>query len=150
MNERIAGGVVEAWRDRVRHLEGHVIDEVDGIVVCLSNLPTPDQQAALVEREPLDAMRALADAEAIFLANGQALGILVQRRRHESVERALREYGLTVLMTEPAMAIRVADVSPPVVPAGVEIVPVIDAELLGRLVDVEVRSFGSEPIVAER
>jgi predicted GNAT family acetyltransferase len=147
--ERIATGTVEAWRDRVRHLEGHVIDEVDGIVVCLSNLPAPDQQAALVEREPMDTMRALADAEAIFRANGQSFGILVQRRRHESVDRALREYG-TVVMTEPAMAIRVADVSPAVVPAGVEIVPVTDAELLGRLVDVEVRSFGSKRTVAER
>src|ERR671910_2632264 len=131
VTERIAGGVVEAWRDRVRHLEGHVIDEADGIVVCLSNLPTPDQQAALIEREPLDAMRALDDAEAIFRANGQSFGILVQSRRHESVDPALREYGLTVVMTEPAMAIGVADVSPAVVPAGVEIVRVTDAEFLG-------------------
>ena len=126
VTERIARGVVEAWRDRVRHLDGHVIDEVDGIVVCLSNLPAPDQQAALIEREPLDAMRALSDAEAIFRENGQSFGILVQRRRHESVDRALRQYGLTVIMTEPAMAIRVADVSPAVVPAGVEIVRVSD------------------------
>src|ERR671919_2676485 len=150
VTERIAGGVVEAWRDRVRHLNGHVIDEADGIVVCLSNLPAPDQQAALIEREPLDAVRALADAEAIFRANGRSLGLLVQRRRHESVDRALREYRLTVVMTEPAMAIGVADVLPAVVPAEVEIVRVTDAELLGRLVDVEVRSFGSEPVVAER
>lgn len=150
VTERVATGIVEAWRDRVRHLDGHVIDEVDGIVVCLSNLPAPDQQAALVEREPVDAMRALADAEAIFETNGQSFGILVQRRRHETVDRALREYGLSVIMTEPAMAIRVADVSPGVVPAGVEIVPVTDAELLGRLVDVEVRSFGSDRAVARR
>jgi predicted GNAT family acetyltransferase len=150
LGERISEGMVEAWRDRVRHLDGHVIDEIDGIVVCLSNLPARDQQAALVEREPGDAMRALADAEAIFRANEQSFGILVQRRRHASVDRALRESGLAVLMTEPAMAIRVADVSAAVVPPGVEIVPVTDAELLGRLVDVEVRSFGSEPGVAKR
>lgn len=150
VTERIAEGVVEAWRDRVRHLDGHVIDEVDGIVVCLSNLPAPDQQAALIEREPLHAIRALADAEAIFRANGQSLGILVQRRRHELVDGALREYGLAIVMTEPAMAIGVADVSSAEVPAGVEIVRVTDAELLGRLVDVEVRSFESEPGVAKR
>jgi predicted GNAT family acetyltransferase len=150
LGERIAEGIVEAWRDRVRHLVGHVIEEVDGIVVCLSNLPARDQQAALVRDEPRDAMRALADAEAIFRANGQSFGILVQRQRHGSVDRALREYGLTVVMTEPAMAIGVGDVSPAVVPAGVEIVRVTAAELLGRLVDVEVRTFGSDPIVAER
>ena len=148
--ERIATGTVEAWRDRVRHLDGHVIDEVDGIAVCLSNLPAPDQQAGLVEREPLDAARALGDAEAIFRANDQSLGMFVQRGRHASVDRALREYGLTIIVTEPAMAIRTAEVSLPVVPAGVEIVPVTDADLLGRLVDVEVSSFGSERAVAKR
>jgi predicted GNAT family acetyltransferase len=150
VTDRIATGTAEAWRDRVRHLDGHVIDEVDGIVVCLSNLPAPDQQAALVEREPLDAMRALADSEEIFRANGQSFGMLVQRGRHASVDRALREYGPTVIMTEPAMAIRRADVAPALVPAEVEIRPVTDAELLGRLVDVEVSSFGSEPSVAKR
>ena len=150
LGERIAEGMVEAWRDRVRHLDGHVIDEADGIVVCLSNLPARDQQAALVRGEPRDAVRALADAEAIFRANGQSFGILVQRRRHESVDRALRKSGLIVVTTEPAMAIRVADLSPAVVPAGVQILPVTDAELLVRLVDVEVPSFGSEPGVAKR
>jgi predicted GNAT family acetyltransferase len=148
--ERIAVGTVEAWRDRVRHLDGHVMDEVDGVVLCLSNLPAPDQQAALVLHEPRDATRALADADAIFRANGQALGVLVQRGRHASVDRALREFGLAVVMTEPAMAVGIADVSSPVLPAGVEVVPVTDGDLLGRLVDVEVRSFGSERRVARR
>jgi predicted GNAT family acetyltransferase len=150
LGKRIAEGVVAAWRDRVRHLDGHVIDEVDGIVVCLSNLPARDQQAALVVREPRDPMRALGDAEAIFRANGQDFGVLVQRGRHATVDRTLRQYGLKVVMTEPAMVIRVDDVARPVAPSVVEIVPVIDAELLARLVDVEVRSFGSEPAVAER
>jgi predicted GNAT family acetyltransferase len=150
IGERIAEGMVAAWRDRVRHLDGHVVDEVDGVVVCLSNLPARDQQAALVLREPRDARRALAGAEAIFREHGQAFGLLVARGRHESVDRTVHEHGLTTVMTEPAMVARAADVASPSVPANVEIVRVTDAEHLARLVDVEVRSFGSEPAVAKR
>jgi len=147
--ERIADGMVAAWRDRVRHIEGHVIAEVDGIVVCLSNLPAGDQQAALVDREPRDALAALADAEDIFGSNGQALGVVVEQGRHESVDRAVREYGLSLAMTEPAMAVAVADVAPPIVPAGIDVIRVSEPEGLTGLVDVEVRSFGTERRVAE-
>jgi predicted GNAT family acetyltransferase len=66
------------------------------------------------------------------------------------VDRAVREHGLTTVMTEPAMVARAADVARPSVPANVEIVRVTDAELLARLVDVEVRSFETEREVAER
>jgi len=150
LGERIAEGMVAAWRDRVRHIDGHVIDEVDGIVVCLSNVPARDQQAALVHREPRDALAALADAEAVFRSHGESLGILVQRGRHGSVDAAVREFGLAVAMSEPAMVVSVTSVAPPAVLADVEIVRVLDPGLLAALVDVEVRAFGTERAVAER
>jgi GNAT superfamily N-acetyltransferase len=147
--ERIAEGMVAVWRDRVRHIDGHVIDEYDGIVVCLSNL-APDQNAALVQREPQDALDALAHAERIFGSREQAFGIDVERGRHASVDRAVRERGLGIVMTEPAMAVRVDDVAPPVVPAGVDLVRVTEPELLSQLVDVEIGSFDTDRAVVER
>jgi predicted GNAT family acetyltransferase len=150
VGERIADGMVAAWRDRVRHIDGHVIDTVDGLVVCLSNLPAGDQQAALVEREPRDAPAALDQAEGIFRANQQALGVVIERGRHASVDRGVRALGLRLAMSEPAMVVRVDDVESPVLPTSIDITRVLEPESLGRLVDVEMRSFDTDRTVAER
>jgi GNAT superfamily N-acetyltransferase len=149
VNERIAEGMVAFWRDRVRHLDGHAIHEVDGLVVCLSNLPDDAQNVALIEREPVDARAALADAERVFDAHGRSLGLYVERGRHPSVESEFRAIGLEVATARPAMAVGVDYVEPPQVPGGVEVVRVTEPGLLAALVDVEVASFGTERPVAE-
>jgi ribosomal protein S18 acetylase RimI-like enzyme len=149
IGERIADGMVATWRDRVRHLDGHVIDEVDGIVVCLSKL-APDQNAALVHREPRDASDAVARAEHIFRLHAQAFGIVIERGRYGLVDGAVREHGLQLAMTEPAMAIGLGDVAPPVPPPTVDLVRVTEPQDLSELVEVEVGSFDTDRVVAER
>jgi GNAT superfamily N-acetyltransferase len=133
----------------VRHLEGHVLQEVDGVVVCLTNLPDDEQNAALIEREPADAAAALARAERIFVDHGRSLGFDVGRGRHPDVDAALRAMGLELVASRPAMAMRVDDVAPPQVPGGVEILRVTDPQLLADLVEVEVGAFETDRIVAE-
>lgn len=141
IEERIAAGMVAYWRDRVRHLDGHVIHEVDGVVVCLSNLPDDEQNATLIEREPKDAAAALSQAERVFRAHGRNLGVDVERGRHPNVDAALRAMGLEVVVTRPAMAVRVEEVAPPQVPEVVELVRVTEPGLLADLVEVEIAAF---------
>ena len=149
IEERIATGLVAFWRDRVRHLSGHVIHETDGVVVCLTGLDDDEQNTALIEREPEDAAAALEEAERVFRSHGRSLGVDVERGRHPAVDAALRAMGLEMVATRPAMAIPVGDVVPAQVPEGVEIARVNDPELLADLVEVEVGAFETDRAVAE-
>jgi predicted GNAT family acetyltransferase len=141
--------MVAFWRDRVRHLDEHVLHEVDGVVACLTGLDDDEQNAALIEREPKDASAALSEAERIFQNHGRSLGVDVERGRHPDVDAALGAMGLELVATRPAMAIRVDDVASPQVPVGVEILRVTDPQLLTGLVEVEVGAFETDRAVAE-
>jgi GNAT superfamily N-acetyltransferase len=149
IEERIATGMVAFWRDRVRHLPGHVMHEVDGVVVCLTGLDDDEQNTALIEREPEDAAAALAEAERVFRTHGRSLGTDVARDRHPDVDAALRAMGLEIVATRPAMAMRVQDVEPAHVPDGVEIVRVTEPGRLAELVEVEIGAFETDRAVAE-
>jgi GNAT superfamily N-acetyltransferase len=133
----------------VRHLHGHLIQENDGVVVCLTGLDDDEQNTALIERKPEDAASALAEAERLFRAQGRTLGVDVERGRHPKVDAALRAMGLEMVATRPAMAIRVEDVERPKIPDGVEVVHVTDPGLLADLVEVEVGAFETDRTVAE-
>lgn len=149
MADRIAEGMVAFWRDRVRHLDGHAIHDVDGVVVCLSNLPDDAQNVALIEREPVDARAAIAEARGVFDAHRRNVGFDLERGRYPSVEESLRAMGLEVVVRQPAMAVRLEDVEAPQVPDGVEIVRVSQPGLLAELVEVEVGAFETDRAVAE-
>jgi GNAT superfamily N-acetyltransferase len=147
--DRIAEGMVAFWRDRVRHLDGHAIHEVDGVMVCLSNLPDDAQNVALIEREPVDTRAAIAEARGVFDAHGRNVGFDLERGRHPNVESELRAEGLEVLVRQPAMAVRLDDLETPKVPEGVEIVRAQEPGLLAELVEVEVAAFETDRAVAE-
>jgi predicted GNAT family acetyltransferase len=147
--ERIATGMVAFWRDRVRHLPGHVLHEVDGVVVCLTGLDDDEQNTALIERQPEDAAAALAEAERVFKAHGRSIGVDLERSRHPDVDAELRAMGLEMVATRPAMAIRIQDVALAQMPDGIEIARVTDPGLLADLVDVEVGTFETDRAVAE-
>lgn len=147
--DRIAEGMVAFWRDRVRHLDGHAIHEVDGVVVCLSNLPDDAQNVALIEREPVVARAAIAEARGVFEAHGRNAGFDLERGRHPNVEAELRADGLEVLVRQPAMAVRLEDVEAPQIPEGVEIVRATEPGLLAELVAVEVAAFETDRAIAE-
>ncbi|HEX6230423.1 MAG TPA: GNAT family N-acetyltransferase [Actinomycetota bacterium] len=148
--ERIARGMVEAWRDRVSHIEGHAIYEADGLLVALSNLPDDELNVALVELEPQDPLGALSRAEWWFRSHGRRLGVELERGRHPAIERAARMLGLFPAVTRPAMAAAVAELGPPVPPEGVAFRRVETPEDLSAMVDLEVEIFGTERSVAER
>lgn len=147
--DRVAAGLVAAWRHRVEHIPGHVIAEHDGIVVCLSNLQE-DLNAALVEREPADVAGALEHAERVFEKHGQPFGIEVEVGRHPAIDRAVRLLGLELAVSRPAMSIAVGDLAPPKPPPGVEIQRVFVPEDVEAVVDLEVRVFETPRAVAER
>jgi GNAT superfamily N-acetyltransferase len=150
MADRIAAALVVAWKQRVGHLEGHVLSSHDGVVVCVSGLPADDLNVALVEREPTDPVAALASAEGVFVEHGAVFGVEIERGRHPSVDRAVRERGLAMVFARPAMAIRALDLPPARPPDGVRIRRVTDPEGCAALVDIEVEVFGTERAVAER
>jgi predicted GNAT family acetyltransferase len=141
--------MVAFWRDRVRHLQGHVIHEVDGIVVCLTGLDDDEQNTALIEREPSDPASAFAEAEEVFRSHGRMLGVDVERGRHPAVDAALRAMDLEMVASRPAMAVSVHDVESAQLPDGVEIVRVKEPEPLEELVEVEVGAFETDRAVAE-
>jgi GNAT superfamily N-acetyltransferase len=148
--DRIADGMVAAWRNRVGHLPGHLLRIDDGILACISNLPDEELNVALVEREPEDALGALARTEYLFKGRGHAFGIEIEAGRHAGVDRAVRTLGLTVGFARPAMAIRLEDLAPPEPPDGVEIRRVTEPQDLTAMADLEVGVFDTNREVAER
>jgi GNAT superfamily N-acetyltransferase len=141
--------MIAFWRDRVRHLPGHVLHEIDGVVVCLTGLEDDEQNTALIEREPGDPADALAEAERVFRSHGRSFGIDVERGRHPHVDAALRAMGLEMVVTRPAMTVRVQEVEPAQVPEGIEIVRVTEPGRLAELVEVEIGAFETDRAVAE-
>lgn len=150
VTERVALGMVEAWRDRVSHIDGHAIYEWDGLLVALSNLPDDELNVTLVEREPEDPLGALSRAEWWFRSHGRRLGVELERGRHPAVERAARMLGLYPAVTRPAMAAAVSEFGPALPPEGVAFRRVETAEDIRAMVDLEVEIFRTEREVAER
>jgi len=150
VTERIALGMVEAWPDRVSHIEGHAIYGWDGLLVALSNLADDELNVTLVEREPEDPLGALSRAEWLFRAHGRVLGVELERGRHPALERAARMLGLYPAVTRPAMAAEVADLAPPAPREGVSFRRVRTREVLAAMVELEVEIFPTERDVAER
>jgi GNAT superfamily N-acetyltransferase len=148
--DRIASGVAVAWRNRVRHLEGHVLGSRDGVLVCLSMLPADDQNVTVIEREPQDALATLSWADRLVEMQGRTFGVELEPGRHPAVDQAVRELGLDVVVSRPAMAVRVADLAPPALPEGAAVRRVVDPGDLAAVVELEVRAFGTAPEVAER
>ena len=150
VTERIGLGMVEAWRDRVSHIDGHALYGWDGLLVALSNLPDDELNVTLVEREPEDPLGALSRAEWWFRSHGRRLGLELERGRHPAVEQAARMLGLFPAVTRRAMAAVVAELAPPAPPDGIELRRVRTPEDLSAMVELEVQVFGTERRVAER
>ena len=136
--ERIALGFVEAERQRRANVGGAEIIEVQGLLLAFANVPDPPVNFALVISEPGNPARALAVAEAEFVARGRAFGIDVAVARHANIDRAVRSAGLSLLFSWPAMAVRVDDLPEPRLPDGVRVEPVTDARGIAAVARVEV------------
>jgi GNAT superfamily N-acetyltransferase len=142
--ERVALAAAATWRARNRHLDGHLVDERDGLVVSISGLPAPAFSGAAIEREPSDAPTVLRWAEQVFRSRGASLGVVVERGRHPAVERALAAMDLRVISTEPAMAVETGRVPPPPPIDGLEIRRATSVEDLEAMATLEVDAFGTD------
>jgi GNAT superfamily N-acetyltransferase len=148
--ERLARGLVDAERKRRAKVPGAEVLEIDGLVLALSNIADPALNAVVIEREPLDALAALREAEAEFDRRGQLLGVDLQARRHASVDLAVRSLGLRRIIEHPGMIADPASLASARMPGGVEVEIVADVAGSRALVDVGVAAFGDDPDVAGR
>jgi ribosomal protein S18 acetylase RimI-like enzyme len=148
--ERVRTASVAGFRHRGESVAGGEVVEIDGLVLSLTNLPDASLNAVAVEREPDDPARALADAEASFRARGMPwFGVELERGVHPTVERAVRDAGLTLLFRRPALAVELEDLILADPPAGIAVEPVREEAELHGVRAVEVEAFGTAPGVAE-
>ena len=124
--------------------------EIDGLLLAFANVPDPPVNATLVISEPRDPAAALRAAEKAFRERGRPFGLDVAVGRHPSVDRAIREVGLTRLFAWPGMAVRVAELPDARFPEGVRVEAVVDERGAAAIARVEQAGFGSEPEIAER
>ncbi|HEV8563963.1 MAG TPA: GNAT family N-acetyltransferase [Actinomycetota bacterium] len=148
MAERIAIGFVEAERQRRAGLPGAEVVALDGLALCFAGVPAPELNGALVEREPSDAVAALAAAEEESRRRNRTFGIDLQVGRQPVLDDAVRAAGLHRLFERPGLAARAVDLPAAAAPEGVRIEPVTDdrgADGLGR---VDAAAFDDPPEVA--
>lgn len=119
--DELGRAMAEALRVKTLAVPGGEVIRIDGLQVCLSHLPDPAENFAVVAAEPEDPEAALAEAEAILRRNGMPFGIGVLAGRHPSVDAAVRARGQHVLFEEPAMTARVADLAPVTLPPDVRL-----------------------------
>jgi ribosomal protein S18 acetylase RimI-like enzyme len=150
VGERIALGFAEAERQRRQNIEGAEVLEFDGLLLAFANVPDPPVNSVLVVSEPSDPVAALVAAEDAFRQRGRTLGVDVAIGRHPSVDRAVRELGLTKLFAWPGMAVDVADLPAISPPDGIRVEPVTDERGAAAIARVEQVGFGSKPEIAER
>lgn len=82
---------------------------MDGLLVALTNLADPAINGSCVAGDPSDPEAALAAAEGEFRRRGLPFfSIESERGRHPTLEEAVRRAGLTLSISHPAMAARVA------------------------------------------
>ena len=150
IGERIALGFAAAERQRRAGVEGAEVLEVDGLQLAFANVPDPPVNSVLVVSEPADPVAALTAAEQAFRERGRPLGVDIAVGRHASVDRAIREVGLSRLFAWPGMAVDVAELPDIHLPDGIRVEPVTDRRGAAAIARVEQDGFGSEPEIAER
>ena len=150
IGERIALGFAAAERQRRAGVEGAEVLEVDGLLLAFANVPDPPVNSVLVVSEPADPVAALTAAEQAFRERGRPLGVDIAVGRHASVDRAIREVGLSRLFAWPGMAVDVAELPDIHLPDGIRVEPVTDRRGAAAIARVEQDGFGSEPEIAER
>jgi ribosomal protein S18 acetylase RimI-like enzyme len=150
VGERIALGFAAAERLRRANVEGAEVMEIDGLLLAFANVTDPPVNSVLVISEPVDPVAAFTAAEQEFRERGRPLGVDIAVGRHPSVDRAIREVGLTQLFAWPGMAVDVAELPDIHLPDGIHVEPVTDRRGAAAIARVEQDGVGSEPEIAER
>lgn len=136
VGERIALGFAEAERQRRTNVIGAEVLEIDGLLLAFANVPAPPVNSVLVVSEPSDPVAALTAAEQAFRDRDRPLGVDIAAGRHPSVDRAIRESGLSLLFAWPGMAVDVADL-PSLDHPRVRVEPVTDERGAAAIARVE-------------
>lgn len=148
--DRIVAAGLEGERVRAEVVEGGEVLEVDGLLVSLSNLPTPELNGTRVIREPDDPAAALDAAREVFRSRGHPFfGIEIEVGRHPRVEAAVRAARLRQVDGWRTMAAPVSALSAGRDPVGVEIRSVRDEGDLDAIRAVEVAAFETPAVIAE-
>jgi GNAT superfamily N-acetyltransferase len=142
--ERMALGMVDAERKRRTKVPDAEVLEIDGLVLCFSNLPDPSINSIVVEHAPRDPGRAMAAAEEAFVQRDQVVGIDLQVGRHPELDRTVRAMGLALIIERPGMTVGVADLGPAPIPDGVEVRLVRDDAEAAELAQVDAEAFGGD------
>jgi ribosomal protein S18 acetylase RimI-like enzyme len=150
VGERIAIGFAEAERKRRANVPGAEVLEIDGLLLAFANVADPPVNSVHVISEPVDPVAAFTAAEQAFRERGRPIGVDIAVGRHPSVDRAIREIGLTRLFAWPGMAVDVADLPEAELPDGIRVEPVTGERGAAAIAHVEQVGFDSEPETAER
>jgi ribosomal protein S18 acetylase RimI-like enzyme len=150
VGERIAIGFAEAERMRRANVPGAEVLEIDGLLLAFANVPDPPVNSVHVLAEPADPVAAFTAAEQAFRERDRPIGVDIAVGRHPSVDRAIREIGLTLLFAWPGMAVEVTDLPEAMLPDGIRVEPVTDERTAAAIARVEQVGFGSEREIAER
>ena len=121
VGERIAIGFAEAERKRRANVPGAEVREIDGLLLAFANVPDPPVNSVHVLSEPSDPVAAFTAAEQAFRERDRPIGVDIAVGRHPSVDRAIREIGLTLLFAWPGMAVDVADLPEISLPDGIRV-----------------------------
>jgi hypothetical protein len=150
VRDRVALGLRSAWLRQAGWTGLGAVARFDGILVTLTGLLEPTLNVGFVESPPADPEAALLAAEAWFEANGQRIGLDIERGRHPEVERAANRLGLSPAVSRPGMAraMRRPPADPP--PPGVSIRAVRDGTDLDAVRALQREVFGLPPGVATR
>jgi ribosomal protein S18 acetylase RimI-like enzyme len=148
LRDRVALGLRSAWLRQAGWTDLGGVARFDGILVTLTGLPEPTLNAGFVESPPADPGAALRAAEAWFEANGQRVGLDLERGRHPAVERAAARLGLSPAVARPGMARAIPRASAAPSPPGVSIRAVRDGTDLDAVRTIQREVFGLLPEVA--
>ena len=144
--DRIAAALPDGLRRRALGVEGGEAIEIDGLVVGLTNIPTPELNTVGVVREPADPAAALAASEEAFRSRGHSFfGIELEPGRFPGVDSAVRAAGLVRVISRPAMAVEIGSLPDLPDPPGVTIARIRDRAALEDLRRIDAEAFGTAP-----
>jgi ribosomal protein S18 acetylase RimI-like enzyme len=148
VRDRVALGLRSAWLRQAGWTGLGAVARFDGILVTLTGLLEPTLNVGFVEWPPADPGAALLAAQAWFEANGQRIGLDVERGRHPQVESAAARLGLSPVVSRPGMARAVPRPAGGPWPPGVSIRAVRDGTDLDAVRALQREVFGLPTRVA--
>ncbi len=139
-DEALGRAFADVTSRRYRAMGGEALD-VDGLVLLFHDLPAEEINHAVVRSAPRDAVAALEEAEAVFVAWGRRFGLDLQAGRHPGMDDAVRSRGLELLFARSLMTAPLDVVPRLPAPEGCELAMVAAVDDLEALASVDAVAF---------